>query len=685
MRKPFCLLMAVLLAAPAIAQQDSTVLLNDVEVKAAQITKRADGMIYIPSEAQKKASANGYSLLNKLSMPMIRTDEAMHSLSSVDNKVVELRMNGAITTKADLQALDPKLVRSVEFINNPGVRYGDGVGYVINIRTRRDNEGYTIGADLSNALTYRQGDDMVYARWNHGKSELGLTYGFGYSDSRKNRRREEADYLLNDGSHHNILREDSARRDRSFSNNIQLKYSLADSSAYVFQATLSTDFQHSPGDWRQQIFTETGMARTTTEKLLRDKSFSPVIDLYFYHAIGKSQSLTANVTATSIATDESNSNNEGSTYAYNVDGNTWSMATETIYENQLKPFTLSFGINHKWKYTRNIYSGDVESTNSLHNSTLYLFSQLKGNLLMLNELPIISYTLGLGVSNARYRQGNASFNHWLFRPKATLTYQPSQPWSLTYDFEVSQHISQIAMTSNTRIRTNSMEWTVGNPNIKPNSVIVHALKLAYTKPRLYAELYTEWRQNKDCNLASYERTTDNQFLYTQKNQPHCNMLYAEGYASWTIMPDKLKATANASIFRFFNKGDNYSHTLTTYNASCTLQAYLGSWTLTGAIDSGWKFMEGETWNHQGNGNTLQCSYRTGNCLLTLTCRHPFEAHPRLNHARLVNRYIRKDMSVSSADSGNAIFIGVSWKLNRGRSYKTIGRTMKNKDTQTGIM
>lgn len=683
MRKPFCLLMAVLLAAPAIAQQDSTVVLNDVEVKAARITKRADDIAFTPTDAQKKASANGYSLLNKLSMPMIRIDEAKHTISSVDNKVVELRMNGAITTKADLQALDPKLVRSVEFINSPGVRYGEGVGYVINISTRRDNEGYTIGTDLSNALTYRQGDDMVYARWNHGKSELGLTYGFGYSDERKNRRKEEADYLLNDGSHHNILREDSARRDRSFSNNIQLKYSLADSSAYVFQATLSADFQHSQGDWKRQFFTETGMARATTEKLLQDKSFSPSVDLYFYHAIGKSQSLTAN--ATTIATDESNFNNEGSAYAYDVDGNTWSMTTEAIYENQLKPFTLSFGINHKWKYTRNIYSGDVESTNSLHNSTLYLFSQLKDNLLMRNELPVISYTLGLGVSNARYRQGNASFNHWLFRPKATLTYQPSQPWSLTYDFEVSQHISQIAMTSDTRIRTNSMEWTVGNPNIKPNSVIVHALKLAYNKPRLYAELYAEWRQNKDCNLASYERTADNQFLYTQKNQPHCNMLYAESYASWTIMPGKLKATANAGIFRFFNKGDNYSHFLNTYNASGSLQAYLGNWTLTGTVDSGWKFMEGETWNHQVNGNTLQCSYRMGNCLLTLTCRHPFEALPRLNHARLVNLYIRKDMSISSADSGNAIFISVSWKLNRGRSYKNIERAMKSKDTQTGIM
>lgn len=684
----FCLL-AVLLS-PAMqaqtsdslmtADNDTTLQLKEVEVQAAKIVSRADGMLYLPTTQQKASSANGYDLLGQLSMPMIRVDASRHTISAVDNKGVQVRLNGALTTKADLQSLDPQLIRSVEFINNPGVRYGDDVGYVINIRTRRADAGYTVGTDLTQAANRWQGDDMVYARWNHKNSELGLTYDFGYLDSRKNRYRESADYLLSDGTHRLITRQDSARRSRYFSNNIELKYNLADSASYVFQATLSADFLHHPGDWRYQYFSDVQIDKTS--QLDRNKSFSPVIDLYFYHTLGRHQSITANVVGTAIATDEYNFNNEGSDYAYSVDGNTWSLMSEAVYENRLKPFTVSLGINHLWKYTRNIYTGDAQSVNNMHNSNLYLFGEVKGSIKRL------SYTAGLGVTNLWYRQATAqgsSFNYWLFRPKATLTYRISQPLSVSYSIQVSQRMSQIAMISDASIRTNSLEWTVGNPDLEPTHNTTQGLTIAFSTPRLYTQFYTEWRQNTHCNMAFYERTPDNQFLYMQSNQRHVNMLYCQNYTSWTVIPERLTATFTGGIYRFFNKGDTYNHLLTAYNVSGSLQAYLGHWTLTAQVDNGWKFMEGETWNHQGSSNSIRCSYRLGNCQLSLTCYNPFEAHPRLNHAQLVNRYIHKDMSVRSADAGNALFIGFTWKLNRGRKYRDIDRSMQNSDTQTGVL
>lgn len=671
------------------AQQDSitnnsAIQLKEVEVEAARIVNRADGMLYMPSEQQKVSSSNGYSLLGKLSMPKIRVDEARHSVSSVDNKGVQVRLNGTITTMADLLSLDPKLVQNVEFINTPGVRYGDEIGYVINIRTRRADEGYAVGIDLTNGVTSYYGSDMAYARWNHKNSEWGLSYDFGYNDSRRTRYSEKADYELNDGSHYYISREDSARRDRSFSNNIQLKYNLADSASYVFQAMLTGDFSHSPTSIQHSKFISIDESNHKSQisilKAQRNKRFSPVLDLYFYHALGSHQSITANVVGTSIATDQYHYNNEGTEYAYNVDGNTWSLTSEAIYENRLKPFTMSFGVNHLWKYTRNIYSGDARSTNNMHNSRLYLFGQLRGSL-----WKDLRYTAGLGVSNVNYRQGSDAFDYWLFRPKLTLRYQIVQPLSVSYSFEVAEHVSQIAMVSDTRIRTNSLEWTVGNPDIKPTDRITQELTIAYSKPRIYSQIYAEYRINRKCNMASYERTADNQFLYMQKNQPHVNMFYALNYTSWTVLPDKLTASLDWGIYRFFNKGDNYNHCLTTYSVVGSIQAYLGRWTLTGQVDNGWKFMEGETWNHQGLGNALRCGYRFGDCQLSLTWYHPFEAHSRTAHAKLLNRYIHKDMQLRSGDDGNSLFLNFSWKLNSGRKYKSIERTMQNKDTQTGIL
>lgn len=665
---------------------------------AALVVSRSDGMLYMPSERQKESSPNGYSLLGKLYMPMIHIDEVKHSVGSVDGKGVQLRLNGSLATMADLLGLDPKLVRNVEFVNNPGLRYGDDIGYVINIRTRRADEGYAIGTDLTNAINSWYGDDMVFARWNHKNSEIGLTYDFGYNDSHHTRYSETADYLLGDNTHYIIHREDSARRDRNFHNNIQLKYNLADSASYAFQATLRTDFRHCPTSWIYRRYIETDKVNAMTKQRYHNKSFSPVLDLYFYHTLGQHQSVTANVVATSIATDQYKYNNEGTEYAYNVDGNTWSLTSEAIYKNRLKPFTVSFGANHQWKYTRNIYSIDVDAANNMHNSNLYLFGQLSGSLPLPSskgkwKATSISYSAGLGVSNVHYTQHTPStngerrdeaFDYWLFRPKATLSYR-LQPFSFSCSFEIAQHISQIAMVSDTRIRTNSKEWTVGNPNLKPTDRITHDFTIAYSKPKIYCSVYAEWRVNKDCNLASYERTADNQFLYTQRNQTHCNMLYVANYTSWTVLPDKLTASFDGGIYRFFNKGDDYDHCMTTYYASGSIQAYLGRWTLTGQIDSGWKFMEGETWSHHGFNNALQCGYRFGNCQLSLTWSHPFEAHPKTAHAHLVNRYIHKNILLRSDDDGNSLTLGFSWKLNKGRKYKDIDRTMQNKDTQTGIL
>ncbi len=659
--------------------QDSTVRLDEVVVRAAKVATRDDGITYIPSAGQKAASTDGYSLLARLQMPTIRVSETSHQVSAVDNKGVQIRLNGSIATRGDLMAMDPKLVRSVALINRPGVRYGADIGYVIDIRTRRADEGYSLGANLTNSLRSWAGQNMVYAKWNHRKSELSLSYTFGYNDTRGTRLSEQADYTLNDGAHYYITRADSARRSRDFGNLLQLKYSLADSASYVFQATLSTDFDHDPGSTRFRRFGESSQPASMTQLYSRSTSFSPVLDLYFFHTLGSHQSLTANVVGTSIATDETQRHDEGGRYAYDVDGNTWSITSEAVYENRLRPFTLSFGFNHQLKYTRNNYSGDVDSENKMHNSNLYLFSQLKGS------AGSLGYTAGLGVNNARYSQGGHSYNYWLLRPRASLSYRLAKWLRASYDFQLSQHNSQIAMISDTRIRTNSMEWNVGNPDVEPNSVITHGLSLSCQTNRVFSQMYAEWRENRDCNMAHYERTADNQFLYSQRNQPHVNMLYISNYTSWSIVPDKLSSTLNCGFYRFFNRGDDYNHCLSSWLIGLGLQAYLGQWTLSAYADSGYKFMEGETWNHQEANSQLQCSYRMGALSLSLIYEHPLQAHPRTAHSQLTSSYIHKLTTLRNADYGNAIYLQLSYRLQRGRKYADHNRTMKNSDHQTGIM
>lgn len=123
---------------------DREISLQEVEVKAARVIRKADRQTIYPTEVQKNSSSSGYSILQKLALPNIRVDETSCSVSAVDGRgTVQLRINGIIVGRDEMLAADPSSVTRIDFIDNPGVRYGEGIVYVIDIRTRRDDEGYT--------------------------------------------------------------------------------------------------------------------------------------------------------------------------------------------------------------------------------------------------------------------------------------------------------------------------------------------------------------------------------------------------------------------------------------------------------------------------------------------------------------------------------------------------------------
>ena len=162
-------------------------------------------MIIYPTDAQKQASNNGYSILEKLTLANLRIDNINHTVTAIDNRGgVQLRVNGIVAGKQEMLALNPKDIAKINFINNPGVRYGDGIAYVIDIVTRRAESGYTVGTDLTTALTTLQGDGMVYGKWNKGRSEWSLTYDVNGYKSKGSKSSQLAEYTLTDGSIYTI-------------------------------------------------------------------------------------------------------------------------------------------------------------------------------------------------------------------------------------------------------------------------------------------------------------------------------------------------------------------------------------------------------------------------------------------------------------------------------------------------
>ena len=658
---------------------EETIMLDEVTVKAAKIVNKADGMIIYPTDAQKQSSNNGYSILEKLTLANLRIDNISHSITAIDNRGgVQIRINGIVVGKPEMLALNPKDISKIDFVNNPGVRYGDGIAYVIDIVTRRKGSGYTIGTDFTSAFTTLQGDGMVYGKWNKGKSELSLSYDVSGYKTKGEKSNQLAEYTLKDGSVYTIERNDVESLRKSISHDVKLTYNWADSTATVFQTSLSGDFNNAPDNYNIKDIVD-GIRQYRATNRAKDKSYSPVLDIYFFRQLSPRQSLTANAVGTYISTQTSSYYDEGTPYKYNVDGKTVSLLTEVIYENRLKPFTLSTGLNYSYKHIKNDYSGDASSLTKTNNNRLYAFAEIKG------MLQPFSYTLGIGASLIHYTQNGHRYDFWTFHPKASLTYQINNSLQLSYTYQMQDKVSRIAMTSDAMVRINSMEWTVGNPDLKPSHDIEHRLRVSYNNSRLQTFVEGYYKQCLKPNMAHYERTDGNQFIYTQINQKEIDVLDVYAYASYWLLPEKLQIAANGGLYRCFNFGYDYTHCYTSWFYASSITAYLGHFTLQGYVDNGNRFLEGESKGYNGAYSVLKAAYTWRDWQFSLSWANPFNNNYKSYENELLNSNLYKHTVGYSKANGNLISLNISWRLSRGSKHKSAEKRINLRDTDNGII
>lgn len=658
---------------------DKSITLDEVTVRASKVVNKPDGMVIYPTDSQRQASTNGYSFLEKLTLPNLRVDNINHTISAIDNRGgVQLRINGIIVDKPEITALDPKDILRIDFIDKPGVRYGESLAYVINIMTRRNDSGYSIGTDITSAITTIQGDGMVYGKWNKGKSEWSVSYDINGGKSKGSNILQNANYTLTDGSIYTIERNDVETLRKYISHNAKLTYNWADSTATVFQTSLSGALNKTPDNYSIKEIIDGNHSYKATSKD-GSKDLSPVLDIYFFRQLTPKQSIIANAVGTFISTKTNSFYDEGTPYIYNVDGKSASLLSEMIYENRLKPFTLSAGLNYRYKHTRNDYTGDATAKTRMNDNKLYAFGEIKGSIKQ------FQYSLGTGVSYIHYTQNEHTYNFWTYRPKLTLTYNPSNELQMSYTFQMQERTSRIAMTSDAAIRTNSMEWTVGNPDLKPSRDMEHRLLVSYNTNRLQSFIEGYYKQCRRPNMAHYERTDDNRFIYTQINQKEIDVLNITAYAGYWILPEKLQVAANGGMYRCFNFGYDYTHCYTSWFYVGSITAYLGKFYLRGYIDNGTRFLEGESKSYNGAYSALQASYNLKNWQFSLTWANPLCSNYKSFENELLNRNLYKHSIGYYKDSGNCISLNIVWRLNRGRNHQSAEKRINLKDTDNGII
>ena len=660
-----------------------TVSLKEVVVKGERVMNHDNTLRLLPTQEQKEASTTGYGLLSRLALPNVTVDEVAKSITVPPTLgTIQIRVNDIVADRHDLTALDPKDVRYVDFIKNPGVRYGQGVTFVVNIVTNKHRRGYTVGAELMQTLTTERTGGEAFAKFNSGKSELGVHYSFGFSDMKELEYEEKAEYIMPDNSTYAISRTDNGWRRRNVSHDLQLQYSLADSSRYTLQATLGGTLSRVPRDTRTRTETQDGMSEAFAIGSTDDTK-AAVADLYFNYNLTKRQSLTANATGNYTLSDYAYAYGGASPYAYTSRGKTRTLYAEAIYENRLRPFTLSAGVTFDHNQTDISYHGDTEASNNILTQSLYAFAQVKG------RLAGLSYTAGTGVSYLHYRQGAERYSYWLLRPELQLSWSPWRPFTLNYNLQMRQEAPRLAYLGDAVVRNNALEFTVGNPTIRPNKVIEQTLTASLQLPSLYTSVSTHYRSHLNTWMQKIERVATDDggayFLFTRANQRRISMFYVDNYTRYDLLPGKLSLMFFGGLYRCFNYGDDYTHHSSAFNWGAGADAYLGRLSLSAHVDNGWSFLEGETKGIGTYTYYLTAAYRIGNFNVSLYWQHCFQNHVETNHSELLNRYVHKSMRMYSGDMGNMLTLSLSWRLSKGRERRAVSRNAVKRGGDTGII
>ena len=661
---------------------NDSVQLEEVVIKGARVVNRTDGKLIFPSEKMTESASSGYTLLKMLPLPNVKVDDINETVSAANSLMgnVQVRINDVEATTADMQSMQPKEVEKVELIDRPGVRYGENVGIVLNIITRKVTSGYVVGA--SGTLVPKA--DMVkgnaYTKNNSGNNELSLNYSGYYRHSNGMNEVEHAEYLMADNKYSKVERNTNDIINRNTMHDIQARYSWINADGSAFLTTLSTSIDNNPRDFRKTDVAYSN-GRNTTETIDNsEKTISPLLDLYFKTQLGKSQSLIANATGSYTHTDYAYLFiSDDTSFGYNTLGKTWSLKSEAMYENRMKPFTLSAGLRYAQKYIDNDYSGDATLVSQIHSSNIYAFSQIQGSLWK------IGYMVGLGLSREYYRQGETIYDRMWLRPKLNLSLPLSQHIRLNYTLTSAPASSKLQNMSGMSIITNGMEYSEGNPELIMERRDDHTLTLSYQSPRLYTQLMTFFRHNAHPAMQHVYRTEDDRFVKTFLEGRRIDLLMLQSYTNYDIIPQHLNAYISAEMLNIWNDGQDYSHRLTSFNFNIGLTAWLGNWTIMATMDNGYHFMENEYESRNIFSDFVSVSYKYKNITAGLFCQNLFKRNAKIEEVENHNRLAHKLLIAHNHNTSNAIGIKLTWTLSKGRNFKGIDRdTNSLKDTETGV-
>ena len=684
-----------------IALAPRSVELEEVEVIANAVVQKPDRYIVIPSRSEVERSATSLSLLDamKMNMPGLAVVEELNRIT-VDNRTPIIKINGKAVDMMKFNGLNPNDILKVEYFDSPDIRHNT---YVINFITKPHRDGGSIMVSGMSSLNTGSIGGNLAATYYKKKSEWNINYGIQWRNYKKQEISSSARYIGGEDVVFEKTQLGLPSSMRYTDHGLNLGYTYMHSANTMFSVDLGgTLFDDDRTTFSQKISKKETETKVNNRLNRTSEIKSPSVSLFFRKQFTKGNTLEilangqysdGDYVRDYLDTDDNGNDVYG---IYTTTANkSKAVGGEIVYTKEFKNMTAKFGIRDNYNRAENEqHENGVVNKPVLDLNKLYFYGSVTG------RIKNLGYTIGVGGIYQHTSDGERTMNATRFKGNINLNYQIKRFLSFNYLFMYDPLMPSFNQQSNVPTLVDDIEVSMGNMNLKPS---------VWYRNRLY--IRGNYKKFTGTFWVSHSRTNDpilRDFRYIPKTEtgalaPYGNMFLTQpvnglrddrinfqldlgfnnilnhfsiyGQIGWDDYTIHKRSLADGSRQKFSDK---------RFYAGISGGLYFGPWTITANYIIKPQYnLSGTTFSRQERANIVQVQYRWNNLFVKLFAVNLFTKKGSTYHSFDLSD-VRPYSLNSKLNNPNQIFISLVYRMNFGKGFKKLNRSLKSGGMDTGV-
>lgn len=657
--------------------------LDDVVITAEMVDRFSDRKEYKLTNADKEQYSSALSALEFL--PKIQVID--QSVSSVDGKGVKILINGVPSTATDLSIISPSNIAKIDYYTQPPVQYSNmGLGAVINVVTKTNENGGIIGLNTQNAVTTGFGNNTVNFKYNFGNSQVGVTYNINYRNYNKRILDESLRYLIDDEEY----RKEKTGKDSPYAYEEQMaeiSFNNAKADNYVFSTKLSLKSLNRRRSSVQDIMMYSAEETTQLigESSDKDKYIRPVLDMYFNKSFNKKHEITLNAVGTYYDSDYKYNYREllgditDFETATDISTDKYSFIGDAVYSLNLKSSQLFVGTRYMYNNNR---QKNIAGPNSIETNEVYSYVGATG---MIGQN--VNYNVSVGVNhNVFATLGNERYSFTYFRPQLSVGYFIDETSDVMLNYEVNTQTPSISNLTYNPYYKDPHYVYVGNPDLKPGNI--HNVSLSYYKGFKKFVINPEigYSYAQDAIVPVFIRS-DKDIAETFGNIDYVQNMTASLFLQWYPFDNNLlRLRLFADVYHQINKYGEMQWEHTGYSIIPSIMMSYKKWGLQLYYQTKKETLSGQMLKVSPSMAYAELSFRPlKNMTVTAGIRYPFYDAWKLTTKTYGTNLISRVETERIINNANMVYLNFVYNFSFGKNKPNVKLKMSNEDKDTGIL